>query len=50
MNCISATGRRPMRDAPMAAPTMAVSLIGVSTTRVSPNFSRNPWVARKAPP
>ena len=33
MNCISAMGRMPMREAPMAAPTMAVSLIGVSMTR-----------------
>ena len=50
MNCISAIGRMPMSEAPMAAPTMAVSLIGVSMTRFSPNFSRNPAVTRKAPP
>ena len=50
MNCISAIGRMPISDAPMAAPTMAVSLIGVSMTRFSPNFSRNPAVTRNAPP
>ena len=36
MNCISHTGRRPMCAAPAAAPTMAVSAIGVSMTRASP--------------
>ena len=39
MNCISATGRMPMYAAPIAAPTMAVSEIGVSMTRASPKRS-----------
>jgi hypothetical protein len=47
MNCISATGRMPMRAAPMAAPTIAVSLIGVSITRF-PNF-RGTLRLRNAP-
>ena len=42
MNCISAIGRMPMRAAPMAAPTMADSLIGVSMTRSAPKVSRKP--------
>ena len=33
MNCISAIGRMPMSAAPEAAPTMAISEIGVSMTR-----------------
>ena len=33
MNCISAIGRMPMSAAPEAAPTMAISEIGVSITR-----------------
>jgi hypothetical protein len=37
MNCISATGRIPIIAAPTAAPTIAVSEIGVSMTRCSPN-------------
>ncbi len=39
MNCISATGRMPIMAAPTAAPTIAVSAIGVSMTRSSPNSS-----------
>ena len=50
MNCISAIGRMPMSAAPMAAPTMADSLIGVSMTRSGPKASRKPAVTRKAPP
>ena len=42
MNCISAIGRSPMCAAPIAAPTMAASLIGVSITRSGPNSSRKP--------
>ena len=38
MNCISAMGRMPMSAAPMAAPTMADSLMGVSMTRLSPKL------------
>ena len=34
MNCISATGRMPIIAAPTAAPTIAVSAIGVSMTRL----------------
>jgi hypothetical protein len=37
MNMTSTTGRRPLRAAPIAAPTMAVSLMGVSRTRSLPN-------------
>jgi hypothetical protein len=33
MNCISTTGRIPMCAAPAAAPTIAISEIGVSITR-----------------
>src|SRR5438552_14557071 len=49
-NWISATGRRPCRDIPMATPTMPDSASGVSMTRISPNSSRNPAVARNTPP
>src|ERR1700683_228738 len=50
MNCISATGRSPRNPIPQAAPTMAVSLMGVSITRSRPNFESSPSVALKAPP
>ncbi len=50
MNCISATGLKPMWAAPIAAPTIAASLIGVSMTRSGPNSSRKPSVILKAPP
>ncbi len=50
MNCISATGRIPIMAAPTAAPTMAVSAIGVSMTRSSPNSAMRPSVTLKAPP
>ncbi len=43
MNCISATGRMPIRAAPMAAPTMADSEIGVSITRIGPKRSSIPF-------
>src|SRR5882757_2050280 len=49
-NCISATGRYPRSEAPMLTPIIADSEIGVSTTRISPNSSNNPWVTPKAPP
>ena len=42
MNCISATGRRPMCAAPAAAPTIAASAIGVSMTRCSPKLGQEP--------
>ncbi len=50
MNCISATGRIPIMAAPMAAPTMADSEMGVSTTRSPPKASSIPRVTLKAPP
>src|SRR3984957_17239212 len=50
MNCISATGRNPRKLIPQAAPTIAVSLIGVSITRSRPNFAMRPSVALNAPP
>ncbi|MND07627.1 hypothetical protein D3C83_297270 [compost metagenome] len=50
MNCISHTGRIPMCAAPAAAPTIAASLIGVSSTRFSPNFASRPSVTLTAPP
>src|SRR5580693_322855 len=50
MNCISATGRSPRNPIPQAAPTMAVSLMGVSITRSRPNFAMSPSVALNAPP
>ena len=50
MNCISATGRMPMYAAPIAAPMIAVSAIGVSMTRSAPNRVNSPSVALKAPP
>src|SRR5689334_18143633 len=50
MNCISTTGRIPMCAAPAAAPTIAISEIGVSTTRASPNFASSPSVTLNAPP
>jgi len=37
---ISTTGRRPRIAAPVASPTMAASLMGVSRTRRSPNFCK----------
>ena len=43
-NMISATGRRPVIAAPIAAPRIACSEIGVSLTRVGPNSSSSPTV------
>ena len=40
----------PMYEAPMAAPTIAASEIGVSMTRFSPNLSMQPSVTLNAPP
>ena len=42
MNCISATGRMPMYAAPMAAPTIAASEMGVSMTRAAPKRADQP--------
>ena len=47
---ISATGRRPVMAAPMAAPRMACSEIGVSQTRSGPNSSNSPAAVLKTPP
>ena len=49
-NMISATGRRPASAAPAAAPTIADSEMGVSSTRPSPNFGSSPLVTPKIPP
>ena len=49
-NCISATGRRPISEAPVQAPTMAVSASGASSTRHGPNSAWKPWVTLNAPP
>ena len=49
-NCISATGRMPIIDAPVEAPRIAVSASGASITRHGPNSSWNPSVTLKAPP
>ncbi len=46
-NMISAIGFRPVIAAPMAAPRMACSEIGVSRTRSGPNCSVEPTVALK---
>ena len=50
LNMISAMGRRPVIAAPIAAPRMACSLIGVSRTRHGPNSSSRPGVALNTPP
>ena len=49
-NCISATGRMPIIEAPVQAPTIAVSASGASITRQGPNSSWKPSVTLKAPP
>ncbi len=49
-NWISATGRIPLTESPMAEPTIKLSASGVSKTRASPNSSCNPCVTRKTPP
>src|SRR2546425_121600 len=50
MNCISATGRIPIIAAPIAAPTIAASLIGVSRTRSSLALlpAGRPWLAARS--
>ncbi len=50
MNCISTIGRCPMSAAPIAAPMIPASAIGVSITRSGPNSSRRPAVTLNAPP
>ena len=49
-NCISATGRIPIKAAPVQDPTIAVSESGASITRHGPNSSWKPRVTLKAPP
>ena len=50
MNMTSATGRRPVSAAPLAAPTIADSVIGVSITRARPNSAASPAVTPNVPP
>src|SRR3954452_25438104 len=47
---ISTTGRIPAIAAPMPAPTIAISEIGVLRTRSAPNSSRRPCVTAIEPP
>ena len=47
---ISATGRMPVIAAPIAAPRIACSEIGVSQTRSGPNSSNSPAVVLNTPP
>ena len=49
-NMISAIGLRPVMAAPMAAPMIACSEIGVSRTRMGPNSSNSPTVVLNTPP
>src|SRR5487761_199025 len=49
-NWISAIGRSPTIDAPIADAIMFPSASGVSSTRSSPNLSYSPAVALKTPP
>ncbi len=49
-NMISAIGRRPVIAAPIAAPMIACSEIGVLRTRFGPNRSSSPTVALNTPP
>ena len=49
-NWISATGTSPATESPTDAPTIADSAIGMSKTRLGPNRSRAPSVARNTPP
>src|SRR5690349_11262056 len=47
---ISTTGRMPCIAAPIPAPTIAISEIGVLRTRSGPNSSTRPWVTPIEPP
>ena len=49
-NMISAIGRSPVMAAPIAAPRIACSEIGVSITRRGPNRSSSPAVVLNTPP
>ena len=50
MNEISATGRIPIRAAPVAVPMIADSQIGVSRTRWGPKRSSSPLDTLNTPP
>ncbi len=47
---ISTIGRMPCMAAPMPAPTIAISEIGVLRTRSAPNSCSMPWVTPMEPP
>ena len=47
---ISTTGRMPAIAAPIPAPTIAISEIGVLRTRSGPNSSSSPCVTAIEPP
>ena len=47
---ISTTGRMPCMAAPMPAPTIAISEIGVLRTRSGPNSATSPCVTPIEPP
>ena len=47
---ISTTGRMPCIAAPIPAPTIAISEIGVFRTRSGPNSASIPWVTAIEPP
>ena len=47
---ISTTGRMPCIAAPIPAPTIAISEIGVLRTRSGPNSASIPWVTPIEPP
>ena len=49
-NMISMTGRMPTSAAPVPAPTMVFSLMGVLRIRVGPNWSKSVRVTPNAPP
>ena len=49
MIMISATGRKPSIASPIAAPAIAASEIGVSSTRSVPYFVDSPFVGPDAP-
>ena len=50
LNMISAMGRRPFIAAPITAPMIACSEMGVSRTRRGPNRSSSPSVVLNTPP
>ena len=50
MNMISMIGRMPINAAPVAAPAIAASEMGVSRMRSGPNSSSMPLLTPNAPP